>query len=158
MYTAAICRIAACVPLMFVVSSSGSSRWCCVSASGVLYVGWARGAGRARTFQMPIDYYCCDTSNDFVFNDDRFLSAWCNESTALALSHLRCWLGAGPNVVDRMCCCNLLLKANGMATAMLRRVAWVPGACGRFFFGGKQTSKQAKLKRRQQGRSTAKRI
>ena len=67
-------------------------------------------------------------------------------------------LGAGPNVVDRMCCCNLLLKANGMATAMLRRVAWVPGACGRFFFGGKQTSKQAKLKRRQQGRSTAKRI
>ena len=29
-----------------------------------------------------------DTSNDFVFNDDRFLSAWCNESTALALSRL----------------------------------------------------------------------
>ena len=53
-YTADICRIAACVPLMFVVSSSGSSRWCCVSASGVLYVGWARGVGRARTFQMSI--------------------------------------------------------------------------------------------------------
>ena len=35
-------------------------------------------------------------------------------------------LGAGPNVVDRMCCCNPLLKANGVATAMLRRVAWVP--------------------------------
>ena len=57
-----------------------------------------------------------------------------------------------------MCCCNFLLKANGMATAMLRRVAWVPGACGRFFFGGKQTSEQAKLKRRQQGKSKAKRI
>ena len=66
--------------------------------------------------------------------------------------------GTGTNVVDRMCCCNLLLKANGMATAMLRRVAWVPGACGRFLFGGKQTSKQAKLKRRQQGKSKAKRI
>ena len=35
-------------------SSSGSSRGCCVSASGVLYVGWARSVGRARTFQMPI--------------------------------------------------------------------------------------------------------
>ena len=35
-------------------------------------------------------------------------------------------LGEGPNVLDRMCCCNLLLKANGMPTAMLRRVAWVP--------------------------------
>ena len=53
----------------------------------------------------------------------------------------------------------LLVKANEIAiTAMLRRVAWVPGACGRFFFGGKQTSKQAKLKRRQQGKSKAKRI
>ena len=62
------------------------------------------------------------------------------------------------SVVDRMCCCNLFLNANGMATAMLRRVAWVPGACGRFFVGGKETSKQATLKRRQQGRSTAKRI
>ena len=78
--------------------------------------------------------------------------------TDIILARGRCWLGEGANVVDRMCCCNLLLKANGMATAMLRRVAWVPGACGRFFFGGKQTSKQAKLKRRQQGRSTAKRI
>ena len=29
-------------------------------------------------------------------------------------------------MLDRMCCCNLSLKANGMATAMLRRVAWVP--------------------------------
>ena len=35
-------------------------------------------------------------------------------------------LGEGLNVVDRMCCCNPLLKANGVATAMLLRVAWVP--------------------------------
>ena len=151
-YTAAICRIAACVPLMFVVSSSGSSRWCCVSASCVLYVGWGRGVGRARTFQMPIAFR---KSVALMQDDLEFIIS----------ASSRPWLGAGPNVVDRMCCCNLLLKANGMATAMLRRVAWVPGACGRFpgacgrfFLGGKQTSKQATLKRRQQGRSTANRI
>ena len=141
-------------------SSSGSSRGCCVSASGVLYVGWARGVGRACTFQMPNALRKSVNSEppspllQHEGTVEEMRTTTCARSRPKIIDRM---LGVGPNVVDRMCCCNLLFKANGMVTAVLRRVAWVPGACGRFFFGGKQTSKQAKLKRRQQGRSTAKR-
>ena len=108
--------------------------------------------GQGHVAWKPIQDINGGTSNDFAFNDEQILvialqvwpleQAWRGHkhkmqsasATVDTLRKLPNDLGKprmqrvpppreGPNVLDRMCCYNLLLSANGMATAMLRRVA-----------------------------------